>query len=79
VLPFFFSSSSVPPVASPLFTLQLITKLDIAFLQNEFYGEGGLTEDVVLYILDEPNLLEVRAPITGVCLIRFLSRPRLCS
>ncbi|WVR04753.1 serine/threonine-protein phosphatase 2B catalytic subunit A1 [Kwoniella sp. DSM 27419] len=50
------------------------TKPDIAFLKNHFYREGRLTEEQALYILEkggeilrnEPNLLEVDAPIT-VC------------
>lgn len=50
------------------------TKPDIAFLKNHFYREGRLTEAQALYILEkggeilrnEPNLLEVDAPIT-VC------------
>ncbi|RXK40906.1 serine/threonine-protein phosphatase 2B catalytic subunit A1 [Tremella mesenterica] len=50
------------------------TKPNIAFLKNHFYREGRLTEDQALYILEkggeilrnEPNLLDVDAPIT-VC------------
>ncbi|OCF45733.1 serine/threonine-protein phosphatase 2B catalytic subunit A1 [Kwoniella heveanensis CBS 569] len=50
------------------------SKPDIAFLKNHFYREGRLTEEQALYILEkggeilrnEPNLLEVDAPIT-VC------------
>ncbi|GAA5990676.1 hypothetical protein JCM5350_001843 [Sporobolomyces pararoseus] len=50
------------------------TKPDIAFLKNHFYREGRLTDDQALFILseatkilrNEPNLLEVDAPIT-VC------------
>ncbi|KAL7415147.1 Serine/threonine-protein phosphatase 2B catalytic subunit A1 [Mrakia frigida] len=50
------------------------TKPDIAFLKNHFYREGRLTEEQALFILtraseilaNEPNLLEVDAPIT-VC------------
>lgn len=50
------------------------TKPDIAFLKNHFYREGRLTEKQALFILEkggellrqEPNLLEVDAPIT-VC------------
>lgn len=48
-------------------------KPDIAFLKNHFYREGRLTDDQALFILhratevlkNEPNLLEVDAPITG--------------
>jgi serine/threonine-protein phosphatase 2B catalytic subunit len=48
-------------------------KPDIAFLKNHFYREGRLSEEQALYILhtgtavlhEEPNLLDVDAPITG--------------
>ncbi|PWZ00884.1 putative calcineurin catalytic subunit [Testicularia cyperi] len=50
------------------------SKPDIAFLKNHFYREGRLTDEQARYILttateilrQEPNLLEVDAPIT-VC------------
>lgn len=50
------------------------TKPDIAFLKNHFYREGRLTDDQALFIIrrateilrNEPNVLEVDAPIT-VC------------
>ncbi|GAA5992286.1 hypothetical protein JCM10908_000407 [Rhodotorula pacifica] len=50
------------------------TKPNIAFLKNHFYREGRLTDEQALFILteatkilrEEPNLLEVDAPIT-VC------------
>ncbi|GAA5836736.1 hypothetical protein JCM11251_002712 [Rhodosporidiobolus azoricus] len=50
------------------------SKPDIAFLKNHFYREGRLTDDQALFIIreatkllhEEPNLLEVDAPIT-VC------------
>ncbi|EST10164.1 Phosphoesterase domain protein [Kalmanozyma brasiliensis GHG001] len=50
------------------------SKPDIAFLKNHFYREGRLTDDQARFILtrateilrQEPNLLEVDAPIT-VC------------
>lgn len=49
------------------------SKPDIAFLKNHFYREGRLTDDQALFIIrrateilrQEPNLLEVDAPITG--------------
>ncbi|CAG8627030.1 22269_t:CDS:10, partial [Gigaspora margarita] len=49
-------------------------KPDIQFLKNHFYREGRITEEQALYIINkgtellkqEPNLLEVDAPIT-VC------------
>lgn len=50
------------------------SKPDIAFLKNHFYREGRLTDEQALYIIrtasqvlrNEPNVLEVDAPIT-VC------------
>ncbi|EJT99299.1 Metallo-dependent phosphatase [Dacryopinax primogenitus] len=50
------------------------SKPDIAFLKNHFYREGRLTEDQAMFIIEkatdilknEPNLLDVDAPIT-VC------------
>ncbi|CAJ0913426.1 18908_t:CDS:10 [Entrophospora sp. SA101] len=50
------------------------SKPDIAFLKNHFYREGRITEEQALFIINkgteilkqEPNLLEVDAPIT-VC------------
>jgi len=49
------------------------TKPDIAFLKNHFYREGRLLEEQALWILEkgtellrqEPNVLQVDAPITG--------------
>ncbi|GJN91194.1 hypothetical protein Rhopal_004212-T1 [Rhodotorula paludigena] len=49
------------------------TKPNIAFLKNHFYREGRLTDDQALFIIreatkilrEEPNLLEVDAPITA--------------
>lgn len=51
------------------------TKPDIHFLKNHFYREGRLTDEQAIFILteaskilkEEPNLLEVDAPITGAC------------
>ena len=51
------------------------SKPDIAFLKNHFYREGRVTEEQAMFILEkgtellrnEPNLLEVDAPITGEC------------
>lgn len=59
------------------------TKPDIAFLKNHFYREGRLTEEQALYILargseilkNEPNLLEVDAPITGPLQSSYTSPP----
>jgi hypothetical protein len=47
---------------------------DIAFLKNHFYREGRISEEQAIFILQkgtellrqEPNLLEVDAPITGM-------------
>ena len=49
------------------------SKPDAAFLKNHFYREGRLTEEQALIILEkateilknEPNVLDVDAPITG--------------
>lgn len=63
-----------PPTDEQFYSSQDPTKPDIAFLKNHFYREGRLTEEQALFILEkggevlrqEPNLLEVDAPIT-VC------------
>jgi serine/threonine-protein phosphatase 2B catalytic subunit len=65
-----------PPTEAQFFSRADPTKPDIAFLKNHFYREGRLTEDQALWIIErgtallraEPNLLEVDAPITGVCI-----------
>ncbi|WWC86736.1 serine/threonine-protein phosphatase 2B catalytic subunit A1 [Kwoniella dendrophila CBS 6074] len=62
------------PTEEQFFSKTDKSKPDIAFLKNHFYREGRLTEEQALYILEkggevlrnEPNLLEVDAPIT-VC------------
>ncbi|GAA5905825.1 serine/threonine-protein phosphatase 2B catalytic subunit [Sporobolomyces salmoneus] len=62
------------PTDQQFYTDETKTKPDIAFLKNHFYREGRLTDDQALFILaeatkilrNEPNLLEVDAPIT-VC------------
>ncbi len=61
------------PTDEEFFSSKDPTKPDIAFLKNHFYREGRLTEAQALFILrsateilrQEPNLLEVDAPITG--------------
>ena len=63
----------LPPTDAQFFSAEDPTKPDIAFLKNHFYREGRLTEEQALFILsrasdilkNEPNLLEVDAPITG--------------
>lgn len=63
-----------PPTDEQFYSKQDPSKPDIAFLKNHFYREGRLTEEQALFILEkggevlrqEPNLLEVDAPIT-VC------------
>ncbi|KAJ9127049.1 hypothetical protein QFC24_001281 [Naganishia onofrii] len=63
-----------PPTDEQFYSSQDPSKPDIAFLKNHFYREGRLTEEQALFILEkggevlrqEPNLLEVDAPIT-VC------------
>lgn len=63
-----------PPTDEQFYSSEDPSKPDIAFLKNHFYREGRLTEEQALFILEkggevlrqEPNLLEVDAPIT-VC------------
>ncbi|CZT50438.1 phosphoprotein phosphatase 3-alpha catalytic chain [Rhynchosporium secalis] len=63
-----------PPTNEQFFSPQDPTKPNLAFLKQHFYREGRLTEEQALYILEEggkvlkqePNLLEMDAPIT-VC------------
>lgn len=62
------------PTDEQFFSQKDPSKPDIAFLKNHFYREGRLTDDQARFILtrateilrQEPNLLEVDAPIT-VC------------
>ncbi|CDR88210.1 calcineurin catalytic subunit [Sporisorium scitamineum] len=62
------------PTDEQFFSAKDPSKPDIAFLKNHFYREGRLTDDQARFILtrateilrQEPNLLEVDAPIT-VC------------
>lgn len=61
------------PKDEEFFDPQDPSKPNISFLKNHFYREGRLTEDQALYIIragtellrQEPNVLEVDAPITG--------------
>ncbi|KAK2623916.1 hypothetical protein QTJ16_006550 [Diplocarpon rosae] len=63
-----------PPTNEQFFSPQDPSKPNLAFLKQHFYREGRLTEEQALYILEEggkvlkqePNLLEMDAPIT-VC------------
>ncbi|KAH8591521.1 serine/threonine protein phosphatase 2B catalytic subunit [Bisporella sp. PMI_857] len=63
-----------PPTDEQFFSPQDPSKPNLAFLKQHFYREGRLTEDQALYIIEEgtkvlkqePNLLEMDAPIT-VC------------
>lgn len=63
-----------PPTDEQFFSPQDPTKPNLAFLKQHFYREGRLTEEQALYIIEEgtkvlkqePNLLEMDAPIT-VC------------
>lgn len=63
----------VPPTDEQFWSKVDPSKPDIAFLKNHFYREGRLTEDQALFIIErasellrqEPNLLEIDAPITG--------------
>ncbi|UZJ57311.1 hypothetical protein CBS101457_006631 [Exobasidium rhododendri] len=62
------------PTEEQFWSRQDPSKPDIAFLKNHFYREGRLTDEQALHIIrttteilrNEPNLLEVDAPIT-VC------------
>lgn len=62
------------PTDEQFFSREDPSKPDIAFLKNHFYREGRLTDDQAIFIIQraaeilrqEPNLLEVEAPIT-VC------------
>jgi serine/threonine-protein phosphatase 2B catalytic subunit len=61
------------PTKEQFFSKKDSAKPDIEFLRNHFFNEGRLTEDQALYIItkatevlrNEPNLLEIDAPITG--------------
>jgi serine/threonine-protein phosphatase 2B catalytic subunit len=63
-----------PPTDEQFFSPHDRTKPNLQFLKQHFYREGRLTEDQALYIIEEgtkvlkqePNLLEMDAPIT-VC------------
>lgn len=63
-----------PPTDDQFWSSVDPTKPDIAFLKNHFYREGRLHDHQALFILhqateilkNEPNLLNVDAPIT-VC------------
>lgn len=65
----------LPPTQEQFWSKDDPSKPDIAFLKNHFYREGRLTEDQALFIIEratdvlrqEPNLLEIDAPITGTC------------
>jgi serine/threonine-protein phosphatase 2B catalytic subunit len=65
------------PTSEQFFSSTDPSKPDIAFLKNHFYREGRLTEEQAMWILqkgtevlrEEPNVLNVDAPITGVYLI----------
>jgi serine/threonine-protein phosphatase 2B catalytic subunit len=63
-----------PPTDQQFFSSQDPSKPNLQFLKQHFYREGRLTEEQALYIIEEgtkvlkqePNLLEMDAPIT-VC------------
>ncbi len=63
-----------PPTDDQFFSPQDRTKPNLQFLKQHFYREGRLTEEQALFIIEEgtkvlrqePNLLEMDAPIT-VC------------
>ncbi|BGP00234.1 Serine/threonine-protein phosphatase 2B catalytic subunit A2 [Rhodotorula toruloides] len=62
------------PTDDQFYSDETRTKPNVAFLKNHFYREGRLTDEQALFIIqeaskilrEEPNLLEVDAPIT-VC------------
>jgi len=62
-----------PPTDEQFWSKLDPSKPDIAFLKNHFYREGRLTDDQALFIIEratellrqEPNMLEIDAPITG--------------
>jgi len=68
------------PTSEDFFSKEDPEKPDIAFLKNHFFREGRITEEQALYIINkgneilkqEPNLLEVDAPITGIFLCNIL-------
>ena len=63
------------PTDAQFFSKQDPSKPDVAFLKNHFYREGRVTEEQAMWILqkgsellrNEPNVLNVDAPITGKC------------
>merc|ERR1719359_197790 len=63
-----------PPTDDQFYADETRQKPNIAFLKNHFYREGRLTDEQAIFIIreaskllrEEPNLLEVDAPIT-VC------------
>lgn len=67
------------PTDEEFFSDETRTKPNIAFLKNHFYREGRLQDEQALWIIEhatklireEPNLLEVDAPITGTSLSLF--------
>ena len=70
------------PTEEQFWSKQDPSKPDIAFLKNHFYREGRLTDEQALHIIrttteilrNEPNLLEVDAPITGTSMNRIGNR-----
>ena len=64
------------PTDAQFFSKTDPTKPDVAFLKNHFYRQGRLSEEQALYIIEkatevlksEDNILNVEAPVTGVCL-----------
>ena len=61
------------PTDAQFFSKQDPSKPDVAFLKNHFYREGRVSEEHAMWILqkgseilrEEPNVLNVDAPITG--------------
>ena len=63
------------PTDEQFFSPEDPTKPNVAFLKSHFYREGRLSEEQAMWILEkgteilreEPNLLHVDAPVTGLC------------
>lgn len=75
------------PTDEQFYSAEDPTKPDVAYLKNHFYREGRLTEEQALYIIqtashilrEEPNVLDIDAPITGMVLLCHLVSRTLMS
>lgn len=72
------------PTDDQFYSAEDPTKPDLSFLKNHLYREGRLTEEQALYIIDtatavlreEPNVLDIDAPITGMLSFVICLLPR---